>query len=181
MKIRRSYLGLLVILYIVAACGQAFCSLSATDLEYKVKAGFLLNFAKFMTWPASAFTDDDSPLVIGVLGNNPFGGALRAAESKSVRGRPVKLAEVQTIDQARKCHLLYISRSQDGLYSHLLETLKNMPVVTVSDIEGFSVRQGMVEFVRNEGRLAFIINFSRAKATHIGVHATLLNLAVEVK
>ena len=41
--------------------------------EYQVKAAFLYNFAQFVEWPARAFPAPDSPLIIGVLGENPFG------------------------------------------------------------------------------------------------------------
>jgi len=44
--------------------------------EYLIKAGFIYNFAKFVEWPSAAFAQPDSPIVIGVLGTDPFGSVL---------------------------------------------------------------------------------------------------------
>ena len=44
--------------------------------EYQIKAAFLFNFAQFVEWPPTAFTNADAPFCIGVLGDDPFGAAL---------------------------------------------------------------------------------------------------------
>src|SRR2546430_1625474 len=57
----------------------------APSAEYQLKAVFLFNFAQFVEWPAQASTEPDAPLVIGVLGQNPFGSYL----DELVRGEKV--------------------------------------------------------------------------------------------
>ena len=53
--------------------------------EYEVKAAFLLNFARLVEWPNSAFSGRDDPIALGVLGRDPFGGSLE----KLVKGRSI--------------------------------------------------------------------------------------------
>jgi hypothetical protein len=157
-----------------------WCWASHVELEYKVKAGFLLNFIKFMTWPPEVFSADKAPLVIGVVGDNPFTRGLEAIEAKEVGGRPLVVRQVAGAEEAASCQLLYISQSEQASYERLLKTLAGKPVVTVSDITGFGARGGMVEFTPVGDRLGFLINHSQAKASGIRIDATLLNLAVEV-
>ena len=58
--------------------------------EYQLKAAFLLNFAKFVEWPRVAFAEAGSPLVLGILGENPFGDALdRTIKDKTINNRPL--------------------------------------------------------------------------------------------
>ena len=44
-----------------------------SSLEYEVKAAFLLNFTKFIDWPAPETPGPDSPFTICILGDDPFG------------------------------------------------------------------------------------------------------------
>jgi hypothetical protein len=44
--------------------------------EYKVKSVFIFNFTKFVDWPSTSFESEDSPFIIGIIGNNPFGNYL---------------------------------------------------------------------------------------------------------
>ena len=58
--------------------------------EYQIKAVFLFNFAQFVDWPPGAFPDSTAPLVIGVLGDDPFGPYLdETVRGETVRGRPL--------------------------------------------------------------------------------------------
>src|ERR1700722_20610483 len=94
------------VLFSAAARGQA------TD-EYRVKAVFLYNFAKFVDWPSQAFKGPTDPIVIGVLGKNPFGDALvGTAAGKTMGGRGVQGREVTDAQQAAGCQILFITASE---------------------------------------------------------------------
>jgi hypothetical protein len=60
--------------------------------EYEIKAAYLFNFAKFVEWPAGTFDSNTSPILIGILGEDPFGDSLnRTIEGKSINGHPIRL------------------------------------------------------------------------------------------
>lgn len=149
-------------------------------LEYKVKAAFLLNFAKFTTWPSSAWAGNDAEFLLSVLGGNPFGPALQDMEQKTINGRRIRLQPVDSTDGCERCHLLFVSRSEEGRLELILRAMGRRPVVTVSDIEGFAAAGGIFEFRNKDGRLSFIINNSKARENGIQISASLLNLAIEV-
>lgn len=75
--------------------------------EYQVKAAFLYKFARFVEWPATSFADSTAPLVIGILGEDPFGPMLdQAITGKSVQGRPLQILRFTRLGQpppARSC------------------------------------------------------------------------------
>src|SRR6185295_15852129 len=76
--------------------------------EYQVKAAFIFNFAKFVTWPSAAFADAKAPLVIGIFGDNPFRADLeQAVQGKTLNNRPVRVQECRSLEEARKCHILF--------------------------------------------------------------------------
>jgi|SRR5437762_13600142 len=73
--------------------------------EYQVKAAFLFNFAKFVEWPADAFTSADAPLQICVLGQDPFGNEFEAIENKRVSGRRLEVVHPSGVPQAKACQI----------------------------------------------------------------------------
>src|SRR6478672_2249385 len=71
--------------------------------EYQIKAAFIYNFAKFVEWPASALPTPTSPIVIGVLGENPFGDTLeKTVHNKAVEDHPLQVKFFQNAGEATK-------------------------------------------------------------------------------
>jgi len=180
--IRKSLIVFLLISAWIGAigihCGNA--QPTGAAVEYKIKAAFLLNFAKFINWPDDSFTEDSPSFKVCVLGNNPFGSALSTIESRTVANRKVDLSYVNTLEEAMGCHLLFISVSEKDNLVHIYEALKDLPITTVSDIEGFAKQGGIIEFLTREDKVAFIINLNRAREQRLNIHSALLNLATEV-
>lgn len=172
-----------VLLLSVVCLGGRTVGVCAADeeLEYKVKAAFLLNFAKFTTWPEGFWPSDKSDFLLSVLGNDPFGQALSGLQEKRVRGKNIRLKYVSAVSSdLEQSQLLFVSKSERRELASIIEYTRNKPVVTVSDIEGFAAAGGIFEFTKKDGRLSFIINNSRAKNNGIHINSSLLKLAVKV-
>lgn len=168
-------LALTVTLCCVRPCGVA----AAGEVEYKVKAAFLLNFAKFITWPPSAQPVDAFTLCI--VGADPFGAALAGIEAKEVSGKRVQLRyPAINSNELGQCRMVFVSRSEQKQVARLVGQLGVAPMVLVSDIEGFAESGGIFEFKDQGGRLSFIINNSKAKKQGLSISSSLLNLAMEV-
>ncbi len=148
-------------------------------VEYKVKAAFLLNFARFVTWPAA--TQTSGPFSLCIVGNDPFGDALTGIEAKKVGEQNVQLrfpaADSKELGQ---CRMLFVSKSEAKNIAKIFKMVDGKPVVTVSDVPGFSDAGGIFEFKDLRGRLSFIINNSQAKSGGLNISSSLLNLAVDV-
>lgn len=146
--------------------------------EYRVKAAFVEKLVRFVEWPAASFPDTNSPVVIGVFGRDPFGQHLQAAtRNKAVSGRPIELRLCATADEVRSCHAVFISASSRKQLETTLSVLRNAPILTIGEAEGFAAAGGIVEiYIENErGRLR--INKDAAKRAGLQLSAQLLQLS----
>jgi hypothetical protein len=156
------------------------CQAEDVAQEYQLKAAFLVNFAKFITWPPQAFPPGQQEFILCVAGDNPFGAALSGLDKKTVGGRPIRLVLVESVKNIPPCHLLFVSRSEEKHLGSLVASLNRQPVVTVSDSSVFIKAGGHIEFVTKGSRLSFAINHTAMKERGMQASAALLNLAVEV-
>ncbi len=149
-----------------------------TASEYQLKAAFLFNFVKFTEWPPAAFSNATAPLVIGVLGDDPFGSALDdLMNGERINGRFIVINRFQSGDDANACHVLFVSRSEKDRLSRLLEELKQKPVLTVSDLDQFCQQGGMINLVLSAGNTVKPeINPDAARSVSVQISSKLLNL-----
>ena len=164
------------------AAGVLFCAPAAAQSdqpsEYEVKAAFLFNFTKFVEWPEGSFDDPHAPIVIGIIGDDPFGDSLmRIVAGQKVQGRSIVIRKVRFGDDLRRCHVLFISASERQRSAQILAGLHNASVLTVSDIDGFAVAGGAMQFVMQENRVRFVVNLDAATQGKLRVSAKLLALA----
>jgi len=152
-----------------------------TTLEYRVKAAFLYNFALFTSWPEAAFEKDDSPIIFGVVGTDPFGTILdKAIEGKTLHGRPLVIQRYPLVKDIKDCHVLFVSSSQEKAVKEIFKKLVGQHVFTVSDLDGFSSSGGLARFFIKSGRVSFEINTDTAARQKLSISSQLLKLATLV-
>ena len=150
----------------------------AQSTEYQVKAVFLFNFAQFVDWPNSAFPEAQAPLVIGVLGDDPFGAYLdETVRGEKVNNRPVIVQRYRSIGEIKSCHVLFISRSEMDRLEQILASLKGQSILTVGDFDGFARRGGMIRFVMEKNKIRLRIGLEAAKAANMTISSKLLRPA----
>lgn len=158
------------------ASAQAQTALS----EAQVKAGFVLNFARYVEWPERAFASREAPLVICAVGNDNLGAALSALETRQVQGRAIKLRRGINADDLRGCHVAYVADSEQRRLLPTLRMLAGQSVLTVSDIEGFIDAGGAIGIVPGDDRLQFEINRAALDQAQLKASSQLLKLARNV-
>lgn len=150
--------------------------------EYQIKAVFLLNFASFVEWPPAAFAEPNAPIVIGVLGADPFGSALdEVVSGEKVQNHPVLVRRTGRASDLRGCQIVFIGQSERRRLATVLSGFRGAPVLTVSDIPGFAEDGGVVEFYLEANRVRFAINPATAAQQGIKLSSQLLVLARIVK
>ena len=163
---------------LLSLAAAAVARAQASPTEYQVKAVFLFNFSQFVDWPPAAFADNRAPLVIGVLGDDPFGATLdEIVRGETVNGRSLVVRRYQSIDQVAACHILFIDRSQQAQLEAIVAALKNRSVLTVGDFEDFARRGGMVRFVTVGNRIRLRINLAAAQQAELDISSKLLRPA----
>lgn len=146
--------------------------------EYQLKAAFLFHFTSFISWPDEALGDDS--IEIGVLGQDPFGKALDALDGKVVQGRKVVVKRSRSAKDLKSCAVLFIARSEQRRLPEILSEMDHRPVLTVSEIEGFAHRWGIINFTIAENHVRIEINNEAAKRANLRISSRLLRVATVV-
>ena len=163
---------------LLAACGGCPTTRGQSANEYQVKAAFLYNFAKFVEWPAQSFKGSDDPIAICTLGQNPFGSMLEdAVKGKTLEGRAFVVRAIPDVRQARGCHILFISSSEQKHLQLILESIKAPGILTVGETEGFAKNGGIINFKLEGGMVRFEINVGAAAKEGLQIRSNLLSLA----
>jgi len=118
---------------LLVCCTILFSAQTQIAREYQVKAVFLFNFSQFVEWPAQSFQDTNA-LVIGILGDDPFGAYLdEAVRGEEVNGHPLVVNRYKHIDDVKACHILFINAAETHQLKQVFANLKSRSILTVSD------------------------------------------------
>jgi hypothetical protein len=166
-------------LWILLAClGLNGARGQTVSHEYPLKAVFLFNFAQFTDWPTNAFEKPDSPLVIGVLGDDPFGVLLDdAVRDEIVNGRKFVVERFRRVEDIQTCHILFISQSETRRLDKIVAALKGKPVLTVSEIDNSANNGVRVQFITENNKIRFRINTDSLKEANLTMSSKLLRAA----
>jgi hypothetical protein len=149
---------------------------SASQREYEIKAAYLYNFIKYVDWPSYGDT-----ITIGVLGGNPFGTALTPLNGKIVKGRRLLVRELDSVRDAQKCQIIFVSSSEKQRLQEIFESLRSARVLTVGETQGFADGGGIINFIEENNKVRFEINAEAARRTGLNISSELLKLARLVK
>lgn len=157
-------------------------SASARDIpkEYRLKAGFLYNFSKFVQWPANRFADDASPIVIAVLGSDPFGEELdKIVKDRVIDDRAIVVRRIASVADIPAAHILFVAADSEPLL--VGSPLGSPGVLTVGESPGFADRGGVVTFTVMNEKVRFEINQAAADRAGLKLSGQLLKLATTIR
>ncbi len=172
-----------LLLMTILLCGLMISPMTTVSLradhalEDHIKVAYLLNFARFVTWPDRAFKESTAPIVICILGRDPIDGALHTITGKRVGNRPLIIRRLLTLDELVPCHLLYVGENGAPPVHQILATLKNQPILTISSLPRFSQEGGMITFTLIAHHIRFEINLATAQDAGLFISSRLLKLA----
>ena len=162
-------------------CAGARPAAPSAPNEYALKAAFLYNFAKFVTWPDSSLGHAAEPFVIAVLGDDPFGPVLEATVAeKHVGGHPIAIERASDLSDLGRCQLLYISDSEKRLIRWITSELEGRPILTVASTEGFARDGGMIGLLLDGEQIRFDVSPMNIEQVGLRISSKLLSLARDV-
>ena len=144
--------------------------------EAAVKTAFLYNFFKFVEWPKGEANQQAFSLC--TTGNDLLGDSLLVLEHKTIDGKAMLVRRGVEGQELKTCHMVYLSHSENALA--IVNDLKGLPIVTVSDQPNFIRQGGMIGLVEDGNRLSFEIDLNAANAVGVHISAKLLKLAKDV-
>jgi hypothetical protein len=148
-------------------------------IEYKIKAGYLYNFTKFIAWPENKSTTFN----LCILGKDPFGSIINPIEKRTVHNKPIRLYRYQTISEIKHCHIVYLGVSEDKWgnsdlsFSGVLTITSLEQALTVSDSRQITQAGGMISFFLEEGKVKLLVNLQALRKSGLEVSAKLLEVA----
>ncbi len=152
--------------------------------EYALKAVFLFNLAKFISWPDSTFANAEQKFRFCILGETKFNGDMkRTIEGEKINARAISVEkEIELDSSSYSCQILFISPKEASRLSEIMDFFKDYPVLTVSDLKDFANLGGMVEFYKEnlykEGeRIRLAININALQGAKLQANANLLRVA----
>jgi uncharacterized protein DUF4154 len=176
---RRLYTIHLVPLIFLSVVSFCWCQ-SSGPTETQVKAAYLYNFGKFVTWQPDRVATSDS-LQICVLGKDPFGAVLDSTVAgESVDGRKITVRRIAKVQDAGSCSILFVSSSEEGRLGSVLNSAQASSVLTISDMPHFAEKGGVIGFVKQADRIRFEVNRKAAEQSHLVLSSELLKVAVKV-
>lgn len=199
--------------YMLATGSSLSTQKKAEEVENQIKAAFVYNFMKFTEWSSEKkdsegnhqFTNSNGnkpPMVIGIVGENPFGKAFEPLMKKTIKDRPLKIIEFPTLSDYRKehpdisvafqhyfqdhlatlrsVHVLFFCKSEQEVLLQFLNAIEGAGVLTISDINNFARTGGIIGFIKEKKKIRFEINLTEAENQKLKISSQLLKLAKEV-
>jgi hypothetical protein len=144
--------------------------------EYQVKAAFILNFARFIEWPGDGYVDSGM-LVVGIVGDDPFGGSLDQLSDNTVNGHRIVIRRLKMGDNLKACQILFVSSSERNRLGKILESVRGSSVLTIGELPQFNQAGGMIKFVIQDDKVRFEINTGAASQARLRISSKLLALS----
>lgn len=148
--------------------------------EYELKTAFLYNFILFTQWPADSTLQNSPYFNVCTIGPDPFGPVLEQLQGRKIGNKRLFLRREIGLDEARDCHLLYISANDPENLARIREQLQDASVLTVSDLNPASSERTIINMSIDNNRLVFDIDMMAAKQARLVMSSKLLRLARRV-
>lgn len=149
--------------------------------EYRAKANFLAAFPNFVEWPAAAFSSEQAPIVVCVVGDYSFGTSLaEATRTTAIHGRRIDVRWVRKEPELRACHILFVSRSEEKRYGAIFKAIQGASILTVGETPDFLECGGAIDFVVEEDKLEFEVNMDATADARVRISSNMLALAKHV-
>jgi len=173
--------------YAAACCLMGILTLGAgspyaqDSEEFSVKAAYIYNFTKFVEWPGELATAHRSSIDICVVGDSDLIQTKMVFKQASTAKLNISLVEESNVKNiSSHCHIAFISENQSGNLGEILAALKSQPVLTVSDMDRFAERGGMIGFTLVDNKVKLTVNPKAAAAAGLRIDAQLLEIALKV-
>lgn len=148
------------------------------EFEGPVMAAFLLNFARYVEWPAEAFEQSATPVNFCMMSTRKINNFVSEAISgKKIAGRSIVVRSVSKLSAVTGCHIFFIGSEVDISHAVVVKALSRVSVFSVADKNGFASAGGIANFIHVDNRIRFEINPRAAERAGLRISSRLLRLA----
>jgi hypothetical protein len=174
---RTSIFGVIAGWLFLTASPKAF-SQKEEGAEYPVKLAFLYNFTKFVEWPPDSYRAPSAPLLICIVGHDPFSQILEAElRTRNVGGHPVEVRALKPNDKLSLCQIVFVPATEKQHAGRIVSGLKGSNTLTVGETDGFAVQGGIINLTVEANNVHFEINRLAAERAGLKISSRLLSIA----
>jgi hypothetical protein len=179
-RIHRWRLPAAALLALACMVGAARADDDALTQQRRIEAAYLYKFAGYLTWPDNAFPGPNSPILIGVDGDDSMADALAGmVEGRSVNGRPIQVRHIHPGDSVRGLHLLFVTAGAPQGDAAIAAASGNPTLAVTEGPDGLR-RGANASFVLVDDRVRFDISVDPDTLGGVKVSALLLSVAHSV-
>jgi hypothetical protein len=175
---RRGALSAIVLLLWSMFAAQSAMAQETAVSEEQLKAAFLYRFAQFVEWPQTAFENESSPIVLGVLGNDAFANTLSTLlKEKKAHNRSFVVKKFSSANDVAGAQIVFIAKDESKKTGQVADSVRKMPVLLVGESDDFLENGGIINVLMDKKQLRFDIHVANAEANMLTVSSHLLRLA----
>jgi hypothetical protein len=171
------WLRLLVVISLCLAVVRADRPVTAAgSREYELKSAYVLNFIKFVDWPAQRLSPNSTTITVCVAGREAYRAATETIHGKSVKGKTISVIQYSGAQDLSRAHVLFVT-ADPGQIASLLDGTRAAGVLTVGESSGFTKDGGIIGFRNVDNKIRFDINARAAEGSGLTISSQLLKLA----
>ena len=137
--------------------------------EYKLEIALVYKVSKFVYWPEKSLSEQAS-FGVCILGNTHKGKAFFILQKRKIKSLPIKIYNLNYSDEIdSQCQVVVIDPSRNVYLDIILKEIIKKPLLTLSSMEGFAKKGGMIEFLVKTKPIKFAINLDKLKSSGIDV------------
>lgn len=148
--------------------------------EYRIKAAYLYNLTKFITWPDEKGWPTEAPITLCVYGFNPFESYLDKLSQRTAKNRQIAVRYLSDPNELASCQLVFISQ-YNTRSAETLKRISELPVLTVGDDPDFIVHNGLISLIAVGNNVQMNIQLTHARQTGFVVSANLLEIVHKIE
>jgi hypothetical protein len=146
--------------------------------EYSIKAMFLLNFMKYVEWPAEG---NIGTFKIGVVGESEISDALiQMTAQRNNDNRKIEILKLSATNLPY-CQMVFISHTENAKLDEWLKRVNGKGVLVVSEDYKINNSSASINLLNVENKIRFEINQSSLRQNNLKVSSRLTELAINVR
>lgn len=151
-------------------------SLAPAQSQEEARATFLLNFAKFVEWPPTAFPDPATPITIAVVDDYVVAKALeRAVKGKNANGRDIVVKNLPTAEGCADSHIVYVSKTRH--VEPVVQAIAGKSILSVGEDEAFLKSGGAIRLFSQDNKVKCAINMKAAESVGLKLGDKLVKVS----
>ena len=152
--------------------------------DFQVKAAFLINFPKYVDWPANVFAETNSAITVAILGDENVANAVQdmIGSGRIVGGHPLVLKRIVREEEiTNDCQILFIGASERQRIPLILGKIRGEKILTVGESDDFLEKDGIINLARQGRKIRLQVNLTAAGNAQLKISSRLLVAADVVK